>query len=172
MGKRSNFKRNPRDYYKTPYKAIIPLVNNHILGDYYEPCAGDGTLINHLTNYANCVGCSDIQPNAENILKKDMFSLTIDDIQCDTILTNPPWKREILHPMLEYFIGLKKRQILLFDADWKHTIQSSQYMDYCEKIISIGRLKWIEKSKNVGKDNCCWYIFNYQKVGQTIFVKR
>jgi len=32
--------------------------------------------------------------------------------------------------------------------------------------VSIGRVKWIEGSSGVGKDNCCWYLFenNAKKV--------
>ena len=33
-------------------------------------------------------------------------------------------------------------------------------MTYCSKVVSIGRVKWIEGSKGVGKDNCCWYLFD------------
>lgn len=49
---------------------------------------------------------------------------------------------------------------LLFDADWAHTKQASEYLKYCSKIVSIGRVKWIPDSKMTGKDNCAWYLFN------------
>jgi len=51
----------------------------------------------------------------------------------------------------------------LFDADWMHTKQSAQYQKWLEKVVSVGRVKWIEGSKSVGKDNCCWYLFNAKK---------
>ena len=36
---------------------------------------------------------------------------------------------------------------------------------YLKKVVSIGRVKWIPGTKSVGKDNCCWYLFdkNYDK---------
>ena len=34
MGKRSSFKRVPRDFYPTPYKAAVPLFP-HITGDFF-----------------------------------------------------------------------------------------------------------------------------------------
>ena len=75
------------------------------------------------------------------------------------IITNPPWNRKILHPMIEHFSSLAPTW-LLFDADWMHTKQSAQYLTKLKKVVSIGRVKWIEGSSSVGKDNCCWYLFD------------
>ena len=36
----------------------------------------------------------------------------------------------------------------------------------------VGRVKWIEDSKSVGKDNCCWYLFDYNHTGPTEFYGR
>ena len=49
MGKRSNFERIEKDFYPTPYKAILPLLP-HLSKDvwFYEPCCGANDLINHL----------------------------------------------------------------------------------------------------------------------------
>ena len=77
----------------------------------------------------------------------------------DHIITNPPWDRKILHPMIEHFASMRPTW-LLFDADWMHTKQSTPYMDYCQKIVSVGRVKWIPDSKMTGKDNCAWYLFD------------
>jgi hypothetical protein len=44
-----------------------------------------------------------------------------------------------------------------------HTKQSSTLITYCSKIVSVGRVKWIEGSKNTGKDNCAWYLFDINK---------
>tara|TARA_Y100000361_G_C10970902_1_gene243906 strand:- start:333 stop:557 length:225 start_codon:yes stop_codon:yes gene_type:complete len=60
--------------------------------------------------------------------------------------------------MIEHFVDFKPTW-LLFDADWMHTKQSIPYTKYLSKIVSIGRVKWIEDSSSVGKDNCCWYLF-------------
>ncbi len=61
---------------------------------------------------------------------------------------------------------------LLFDADWMHTKQSAPYMIYCKKVVSVGRVKWIEGSKSVGKDNCCWYLFDVGQEYPTEFYGR
>ena len=46
MGKRSNFERIERDYYPTPYEAVLPLIphlKRHGIETFAEPCAGDGS---------------------------------------------------------------------------------------------------------------------------------
>ena len=158
MGKRSDFERIPRDFYPTPYKAVIPLLPH--LGDEFtfaEPCAGDGILISHLVeNGGICTDAHDIEPMHEWVRYGDALSKSY--TKCDYIITNPPWNRKILHPMIEHFVS-QKPTWLLFDSDWMHTKQSIPYLKYLSKIVSIGRVKWIEGSSSVGKDNCCWYFF-------------
>ena len=162
MGKRSDFERNERDYYPTPYKAVEPLLP-HLPPNsrFNEPCAGDGRLVDHLQNNGHiCHLALDIEPQREDIIKADIFdSVQWSKYSIDYVITNPPWERKILHPMIERFIELDVATWLLFDADWMHTIQSAKYMKYVSDIVSIGRVKWIENSKNTGKDNCCWYLF-------------
>jgi hypothetical protein len=77
----------------------------------------------------------------------------------DFCITNPPWDRDFLHPFIEHWLDICPTW-LLFDADWMHTKQSAMYMTYCRKVVSVGRVKWIEDSKGTGKDNCCWYLFD------------
>src|SRR3984893_1647357 len=57
-------------------------------------------------------------------------------------ITNPPWTRQLLHPII---VNLKRQKPtwLLFDADWAHTIQAAPYLSFCRKIVSVGRVKWI-----------------------------
>lgn len=127
-----------------------------------EPCAGDGTLIDHLEkNNMRCVFKSDIEPQRQDIAKFDAMKLDVFQIlDADLIITNPPWDRKILHPMLLHFVKLGVPTWLLFDADWMHTKQSVDYLPYLRKIVSVGRVKWIADSQNTGKDNCCWYYFD------------
>lgn len=155
MGKRSNFERKERDFYSTPLHATEPLFPFLEYGcEYVEPCAGDGRLIENLAiGGAVCVGAMDIEPGGEGILKMDAFS----DFEADLIITNPPWDRKLLHPMIEHFISIAPTW-LLFDADWPHTKQSAQYMKYCAKMVSIGRVKWFDNT--AGKDNAAWYLFD------------
>ena len=158
MGKRSDFERKPRDFYPTPIEAVYPLLE-HLEEDFLfaEPCAGDGTLIKHLERKGVCMWASDIEPQKDGIIQRD-YNLVGHSalLESKYIITNPPWDRNILHPMIEYF-SMWRPTWLLFDADWMHTKQSRKYIPMCEKIVSVGRIKWF--GNMTGKDNCAWYLF-------------
>ena len=171
MGKRSDFERKPRDFYPTPIEAVEPLIE-HLPKEfsYAEPCAGDGTLCSHLQWYDGvCMWASDIEPQAEGIYK-DSFEKVgkYELLESEYIITNPPWDRKILHPMIEHFSKLKPTW-LLFDVDWAHTKQSAPYMKKCAKIVSVGRIKWF--GNMTGKDSCAWYLF-YKNDIETKFYGR
>lgn len=165
MGKRSSFERRPQDFYPTPREAVIPLLPFVSDKTYAEPCCGKGDLISHLGRDL-CGWASDIDDG------EDAFNLTYEDVwELDLIITNPPWSRDVLHPLILHFSSLRPTWLLI-DADWMHTRQSSEYMKLCSKIISIGRVKWIPESKMTGKDNCCWYLFEKDNKNATIFYGR
>lgn len=174
MGKRSEFERIPRDKYFTPEAAVLPLLPHLDYGSMFiEPCAGDGRLIKHLEKHGmSCVWAFDIEPNADWIEQGDALDTDFGgEPDADFIITNPPWDRKLLHPMIEAF----SRQLptwLLFDADWVHTKQSAPYMSYCRKIVSVGRVKWIEDSKMSGKDNVAWHLLDWNTPGPCEFIGR
>ena len=166
MGKRSDFERKPRDFYPTPIEAVYPLLE-HLEEDFLfaEPCAGDGTLIEHLETKGVCMWASDIEPQAKGIHRSPYDKLGFNElIESNYIITNPPWDRSILHPIIDFFAP-QMPTWLLFDADWIHTEQSKPYMEMCHKIVSVGRIKWF--GNMTGKDNCAWYLFD--KKGVEIF---
>ena len=174
MGKRSDFERKPRDFYPTPFEAVEPLVK-HLPREFgfAEPCAGDGALCGHLEWYGGiCMWASDIEPQHEGILTDDYSAIGEDQcLESEYIITNPPWDRTILHPMIDHFRKIRPTW-LLFDADWMHTKQASPYLFNCEKIISVGRIKWF--GNMTGKDNCAWYLFtdDYRPLQETGFYGR
>ena len=163
MGKRSDFPKIEKDaYMTTDPRAVRPLLEyyKHQTLAYYEPCVGTGELISLLEPF-RCVGSSDIDLDAKDWIYKT---------NADYFITNPPWTRETLHPIIE---NLRKQlpTWLLFDADWMFTVQSNPYMQYCKVVLPIGRLKWIPGSSDVGKDNCAWYLFVAEKT-KTTFVPK
>ena len=169
MGKRSDFERKPRDFYPTPKEAVIPLLP-HLpeKGLFAEPCAGDGRLIEHIEELTGLSGywMTDIEPHADFIGNGD--ALTDKIVGCDICITNPPWDRKILHPLIDN-LSNQLPTWLLFDADWMHTKQSVPYIKMCSKIVSVGRIKWF--GNMTGKDNCAWYLFDWE-VNNTIFYGR
>jgi len=172
MGKRSDFKRRKNDEYDTPYKAVVPLIPYLVPGaSFVEPCAGKGQLIDHLReNGLCCLEAFDIEPRAPYIIKMDAIELKRDIIHgADYIITNSPWTRQILHPLIEVFRKLTTTWLLL-DADWAHTKQAVPYMPYCSMIVSVGRVSWMDNGVS-SKDNCAWYRFGLDK-SDTIFKGR
>lgn len=172
MGKRSTFERIPRDFYPTPEKAFLPVIP-HLDPNlqFVEPCAGDGRLIEHMEKHGFHVSDAyDIDPEFGYAVA-DATNTNFGDMTGKAFLTNPPWDRKLLHPMIEN-LASQAPCWLLFDADWAHTLQSAEYMKMCVKVVSVGRVKWIEDSKMTGKDNCAWYLFDENHVGPTQFYGR
>lgn len=172
MGKRSEFSRISKDYYPTPKKAVLPLLK-HLPENFtfIEPCAGDYRLVNHIENTTNgiCLDAYDVEPRNNKVRLGD--ALDNPSVNFDLFITNPPWDRKLLHPVIKHLSSIAPTW-LLFDADWAHTKQSVEYIKHCKKIVSIGRVKWFEETNMTGKDNCCWYLFDVNFNGVTEFIGR
>lgn len=167
MGKRSAFERKPQDFYVTPAEAVEPLVDfldsgtfDHIIDTFAEPCAGNGALVRHLHNAGlACTLQSDIEPRHPRVAARDALTVTRDDLpETDAIITNPPWRRPVLHALIERLSDIMPTWLLI-DADWMHTQQAVPYLPRLRTIVSVGRIQWIPGSKMKGKDNCAWYEF-------------
>lgn len=176
MGKRSNFERVERDFYPTPREAVLPLIP-HLpkvddLFGFWEPCAGNGALVDELEDLSMgwCVEAIDICPQSKEVEKGNALK-RLSPVTADIIITNPPWDRKILHPMIEHFSD-QAPTWLLFDADWMHTKQSIPFLPRLRKVVSVGRVKWIPDSKMTGKDNCAWYLFDKPSDEPTLFYGR
>jgi hypothetical protein len=161
MGKRSNKPRIDKDAYQTIDPRAFPPILPHVqmVRAYAEPCAGERRLIGHLDEQAPWMECgyaNDIDLG-EDALTGEALAAARE--RYDVILTNPPWSRKILHPMIAKFSAIAPTW-LLFDADWAHTVQSAKLMKNCVKIVSVGRLRWIPGTTTSGKDNAAWYLFD------------
>jgi hypothetical protein len=103
---------------------------------------------------------------------KDAFSLTRDDLGgAEEIISNPPWTRSILHPLILHLQRLAPTWLLL-DASWAHTVQAGPYLDQCSHIVSVGRVKWMPDSPYTGKDDAAWFRFHAPHVGGPRFFGR
>lgn len=172
MGKRSDFERIPRDFYPTPCEAVVPLVPHLKRGQrFIEPCAGNGALVDHLSRFGFTASyLSDIDPRLDMIAKADARTQGYSP-EGEVFITNPPWSREVLHPII-LNLSSQAPTWLLFDADWMHTRQSAPFMRHIRKIVSVGRVKWIPDSPFTGKDNCCWYLFDQTGEAPAQFIGR
>jgi len=159
MAKRSNFERRANDLYETTDpRAVIPLLP-HLprRARYAEPCAAAGALINLLAGHAICVWASDIAPRSPEVVENDALQVGLG--AADMFITNPPWTRSILHPLIVH-LSDQAPTWLLFDANWANTKQARPFMARCRKIVAVGRLKWIPGSKHQGKDDAAWFLFD------------
>lgn len=173
MGKRSDFERIPRDFYPTPIEVVRPLLPH--LGErvrFCEPCAGDGALVTALEVYGHfCTYAFDIEPRRGYIHLGDATIELSAGYGADCFITNPPWDRKVLHPIIRN-LSARLPTWLLFDADWMHTRQSAPFMPLLRKIVSVGRVKWIPDSPFTGKDNCAWHLFDAHSDAPAQFIGR
>ena len=166
MGKRSDFKRKERDFYPTPYEAVVPLLPHlpsHTVFD--EPCAGDRHLVRHLESSGHqCARASDISD------EHPVDALDIKASGAHLFITNPPWTWTILNPLISHLSSMRPT-FLLLNADLMHNKRMAQHMKRCRKIVSVGRVKWIPDSKHTSKDNCAWHLFD-KRHDSTVFYGR
>jgi hypothetical protein len=168
MGKRSNFPRRKMDAYDTPREAVRPLLPCLAgVKTFAEPCFGNGFLYNHLLSAGlKCTYAGDLKTG------EDALKIKVADLAgTDAIITNPPWTRELLHPLILHFMTMRPTW-LLFDADWIHTRQAGPFLRHCQTVVSVGRVKWIPGSKHTGKDNAAWHLFDCRHVAGPHFVGR
>jgi hypothetical protein len=96
--------------------------------------------------------------------------------KASVFITNPPWPsvRGRGQPTLDIIKHLSAIAPLwvLLSADFAHNVYFADVAASCVKIVSIGRVKWIEGSKNTGMDNCAWYLFDSKHQGSTAFIQR
>jgi hypothetical protein len=154
MGKRSAFVRYPQDAYDTPYKAVLPLLP-HLDPNtrFVDPCAGAGYLVGHLKRAGH------VLVGAFGLPGHDARTARYDVAGAGCFITNPPWRRGVLH---EIIVNLSDQAPtwLLVDFDWLATKQSAPFLPCLRDIVVIGRVRWIPDSPYDGKDNSCWIRFD------------
>ena len=174
MGKRdgNKFDRVEKDFYGTLDPAcLVPEFVNRIRGTRYaEPCYGNGDLEDLLMDTAECVWRSDVRETVGSSLVLDATKLTKADLrQAECIITNPPYKWDMLKPLLDHLPTLKSTWFLLH-ADYMHNIRMGPCMKKCCMVIAIGRMYWLP-NKIKGYSNMCWYNF-VDHPTKTVFIGR
>lgn len=174
LGK-TTFERSKNEFYPTPLKAIEPLLP-HLPPNinYCEPCAGAKDLVNNLKILRpdiNCTFACDIDPRADGIVQKSAITINKNDIEdIDYFITNPPFKWDMFEPLTEHLISLRPTWLLI-PSDYMHNKRMGSLMKRCEKVVSVGRVKWFSDSNATSTDNFCWYLFNKENT-KTIFYGR
>lgn len=166
MAKRSKFDRIPKDLYTTSDPRAFKALSPHLPAGvkYVECCAGPMELIIGLAQLrpdVQCVAAYDAVGWHRDVTLRDAtLPWTDEELNgADMFITNPPWTRKLMHAIIVALISTGRPVWLLFDADWAYTQQAIPYLQYCSKIVSIGRLKWFKNTKHDPMDNAAWYCF-------------
>lgn len=168
MSKRQRkFEHVPRSYYPTPIKAVEPLIPHLPTHGftYIEPCVGDGRLVTHLRELAphgRCVAQWDIEPKEKGTPARDALDVPDEDYrEAAWVITNPPWERSVLHPMIDKF-SRNCQTWLLFDTNWFFTKQANLLKPFLHKFVTVGRVSWLDNGKG-GFDDAAWYLFDLRQ---------
>src|SRR5262249_53918104 len=71
-------------------------------------------------------------------------------------ITNPPFTRNVLLPLLEHFISTAPSTWLLLRADFAHVLYARPYLKCCTTIVTAGPGRWVGGS---GTENVSWFRF-------------
>lgn len=154
----------------TPPEAVAPLLAHlRPRTRFIEPCAGAGDLVRALAQAGHvCEGATDISPprGAPAGIRHGFDARTFSYRSwCapypppDCFITNPPWERALLHPIIAN-LSAQLPAWLLFQSDWKHTEQAAPFLPLLRCEMGIGRVKWIPDSPGSGYENASWYLFD------------
>ncbi len=163
MSKRApQFDRVEKDFYPTPLKAVEALIPFLYQTKFVEPCAGDGDLIRHVEKFGKkCAAWNDVGEDKTHKGFGVDATLLPQSFYSAQVITNPPWSRKLLEPLLKDWLNRSNYGTwLLLPLDYSANLWFSPYLDYCTDIVCIGRVKWIPDSPYTGKDNCAWYRFS------------
>jgi len=174
MTKRAPGKYPPskRDFYRTPAKAIAPLLPYLSPGTrFIDPCAGDGFMAAFLDAHGHlCLEAYDIKPMRPHksratephrpVSKADMFKQLPPTLLA---VSNPPWS--ILDRVLDHL----RESWLLLAADWTQTQWAQPYLKRCSMIVAVGRVSWMHNNQG-GYDNAVWCRFHDDSNRDTRFV--
>lgn len=133
------------DFYATIDARAIAALAPHVPAGtvYAEPCAGAGDLVHLLAGLGlQCAWACDIAPQCRTVGQWDAMQLCAQDVVgVECFITNPPWTRPLLHPLIEHLASLRPTW-MLFDAAWMFTGQAAPLMALCTDVVAVGRLRW------------------------------
>jgi hypothetical protein len=139
---------------------------------------GDGAIVRGLQSHGiECTHLSDIEPTGEVKwpIAAKMCVYDIDKCDADCFITNPPWphryqKGEPTLGFIRHLSAIAPTWMLL-SADFMHNVYAAEVMDYCVKIVAVGRPSWMHNGSG-GMENAAWYLFDQMHRGRPQFFAR
>jgi hypothetical protein len=162
---------NPSNFWPTPASAVEPLVPE-LRQDlpapprayFVEPCAGDGALVRALRLHGiACRVAFDTEPRDSIVRRGDASRVdwtVADGAPAIPVVTNPPWARHLLEPILVNIIGTRVIWLLL-PLDYATNLWTNPYMRYVNRIVPLGRVSWKGNGRG-GMENSAWFRFSPQ----------
>jgi len=166
--RRNSFERREGDAYYTSPAAVAPLLP-HLraarVRTFAEPCAGDGALVRVL-------GAAGLRCLYQGDIATGQDALALDSYGgADVGVTNPPYVRPLMHALIHHLSRIDPTWMLL-ELDWAATRQAEPFLPSCTDIVVVGRVRWIEGTKNTGMDNFGWFRFDARHTGGPILHAR
>jgi len=164
-----------RDFFPTPAEGVTALLPHLDPGTrFVEPFAGNGALVSHLEAAGHtCVAAYDIVPQAPGISRLDALDITQADIAgAKFAISNPPWTRSAMTPLLSRLLSLGIPCWMLIDAGWTHTARAFPLTRRVSAIVSVGRLRFIPGSPFSGTKDCAWHLLQPDHEGPASFYIR
>lgn len=165
------FTRVERDFYPTTYAQAARLLPHLEPGTrFYEPCAGAGDLVRHLTaNGHVCVRATDVKPRDQSIGTLDALILCAMDVRhADMIITNPPHRADDMVAIIENLRKLKPTWVLI-PID-RLVVDYMQKLLCFARTITPSRRLQLEGTKHQGHDNYVWVRFEATMQHSTEFL--
>ncbi|KAF0182712.1 MAG: methyltransferase [Hyphomonadaceae bacterium] len=158
------------DYWPTPMAAVLPLLP--FLPPrtrFFEPCAGNGALIDHLVaNGHKRYWACDIAPKRGDIITHDAieYATSLQKIGCldevDFIITNPPYSESAMLRLLDCLPNFKPSWFLL-QAGFVHNKYFAPLKPFLKSVASVGRIKWVEGSRHKSTKDYVW-VYDFEVV--------
>lgn len=167
MQYRSGHEARELDVWPTLPQTIRPLLPYLPSGTrFVEPAAGDYRLAAFLEgNGHECVFASDIEPRHDEVCKRDAATHDFRNYQADMIITNLPYRRDMLQPILKNLIGQLPIWMVIYSG-WLDTEWAKPFMEYASHELPIGRAPWEipGKPEGGGKRDFSWVRFGIEPV--------
>lgn len=161
----SGYERKELDSYETPAWVTEALLDGHLRPPsvVWEPACGSGKMVDAL-------GLLNAKIIGTDILTGDDF-LTRSPLQCDAIITNPPYKlaTKFIDRALTITRPVHGFVAMLLRTDFDHAKTRQRlfggHSAFAKKLVLTKRIKWFEDSEGQPSFNHAWFIWDWQHAG-------
>jgi hypothetical protein len=173
--RQSRFARQPRDLYRTTDPRAVAALLPHLppRSRFVEPCAGAGDLVRQLEAAGHkCLDAFDIEPLVPEVRQLDALQWEVRPFVYDRVITNPPYRWDLLSAMIPHFCDQATVSWLLLESTFMFNARSAPLLRRCRQIVTVGRMKWFEETAHSSTKDYCWFQFGRESDAQPVFVPR